>query len=82
MITTCAFCAIVEDSDGILWIGTRDGGLNRFEPDLQRFQRIDTAPVNNSGSISGNIRHILPDSNNVLWLATNEGLSRYHSDSG
>ncbi len=70
---------IHEDRFGRLWIGTMDGGLNRFERDtgkFARFQADDTAP----GHLSDNsVFAIADDREGRLWIGTAEGLNRYDS---
>lgn len=65
------------DKDGFLWIGTYTGGLNRFDPRLEKFDRFLHAP-DDSGSISSDaIRSIAQDSSGTLWVATRGGGLNY-----
>lgn len=67
--------AIVQDSQGFLWFGTREG-LNRF--DGYRFKTFRHEPEL-PGSISDNyIWSLFEDEQGVLWIGTaNGGLNRY-----
>lgn len=75
-----------EDSFGNLWIGTLEGLnlLRSYQIDSQTpvFQRL-FASENDSTSIASNsIRHIIEDSYQNIWIATNNGLSMYVRETG
>ncbi|TNE63916.1 MAG: hypothetical protein EP344_04060 [Bacteroidetes bacterium] len=68
--------AITEDRAGNLWVGTLGGGLNRFNYREDRFERIQPDPVipNRSGYLSDwNVRVLLVDSHDDLWIGTEFG---------
>jgi len=63
-----------EDSTGLVWVGTWQGGLSRFNVNTGK---IKTYKISD-GLPSMCIQGILPDEkNNVLWLSTFEGISRF-----
>lgn len=66
--------SLYEDSEGVLWVGTWQGGLNRYDPkskEVKVYRLEDGLP---SMSIQG----ILGDEKNGnLWLSTFSGLSRF-----
>ncbi|TQV87458.1 ligand-binding sensor domain-containing protein [Aliikangiella coralliicola] len=65
--------ALYEDNQGILWIGTEFGGLNRYDPDTGQFTAYIHDP-SNKHSISHNyVREIRPAKNNKLWIGTSGG---------
>src|SRR5665648_727642 len=71
-----ALC-IIQDHDGFIWIGTRDG--------LNRFDGIDNTiykhKFDDSLSISNNqVNCIFEASNNELWIGTANGLNKLDSD--
>ena len=80
--------SIAESSDGQLWIGTADGGLNmlisdyRFNKDgsiiQPKFKSYKHNPKD-PNSISGNdVRTILIDAKGILWLGTfGGGLNKF-----
>jgi len=71
--------ALVQDSEGYIWIGT-EGGLNRYDGyELNKYM----FDLNDSSSIAGNnISCLFIDSNNDLWIGTRyNGLSKYNRDS-
>jgi len=69
-ISDSEISALFEDSRGQLWAGTRGGGLNRFDRDHERFERVRAGPLRN-------IAAIVEDSSGALWVgSSSEGLFR------
>ena len=63
-----------EDSAGLVWVGTWQGGLSRFNVETGKIKTYKISDGLPSMSIQG----ILPDEkNNALWLSTFEGISRF-----
>ena len=63
--------AITQDHDGFLWIGTVDG-LNRYDGYNYKVYKHNPA---DSSTLSNNlIRVLLVDSQNNLWVGTENGL--------
>ena len=65
---------IIQDRDGYIWIGTRDG-LNRYDGNVFT---IFNHRQDDSSSLADNIvNDIFEDINGIIWVATTNGLSRY-----
>ncbi|MCK4761532.1 MAG: SpoIIE family protein phosphatase [Candidatus Aminicenantes bacterium] len=58
---------------GILWIGTRNGGLNRFDPQSGEFSRYRFNPENPHSLSSDQLVSIHEDSSGMLWIGTYGG---------
>lgn len=69
--------SITQDKQGFIWFATLDG-LNRFDGTNFVTYRHD---INNNNSIADNIiRKIFIDSEDTLWVGTENGLSRYDAE--
>ncbi|MFD0964150.1 ligand-binding sensor domain-containing protein [Pseudofulvibacter geojedonensis] len=66
--------AINTYKDSILWIGTFNSGLIKYNLSSKRHQYINTKSGLANNSIYGILIH-----NNELWLSTNRGLSKYNT---
>lgn len=77
---------IHEDNFGNLWFGTLEGLnlLESEEKDAQNpiFQRFYASDEDSFSVASNSIRHIVEDSNQNIWIATNNGLSKYVREEG
>lgn len=74
--------AILQDRDGILWIGTRAGGLDRLDPLTSRI-RVFRHRVGDPTSLSNDwVRSILQDRAGRMWIATQDGLNLFDPASG
>jgi ligand-binding sensor domain-containing protein/signal transduction histidine kinase len=65
---------LYEDRSGYLWIGTRLGGLNRYDPQTGRFIHYLHDPADPNSLVSNNIRAIYQDALGILWVGTESGL--------
>jgi ligand-binding sensor domain-containing protein/signal transduction histidine kinase len=69
--------SIVEDKDGYLWIATRLGGLNRYDPRTEKFAHF-LHDNEDAASLSDNHINILYlDKSDNLWVGTINGLDRF-----
>ncbi len=63
---------ILQDSRGYLWLGTRGGGLTRYDGTTFKTYTVKDGLVNNY------VFCIEEDKNKNLWIGTNNGLSIYN----
>ncbi len=62
--------SLLEDKNGIIWVGTLGGGLNKFNSRTGKFKRFNHIP-NNSSSISHDIVFkVYRDSQKRIWVST------------
>jgi ligand-binding sensor domain-containing protein/two-component sensor histidine kinase len=62
--------AIFEDRSGILWIGTKNGGLNQFNQKTDRFKHWINIPDDSTSLSSNHILSIFENRSNQLWIGT------------
>ncbi len=67
---------IVEDKQQNLWISTFGGGLNRFTPATERFEKIDIRLSSGDKTFTDILYGLSLDLENTLWLATETGVKR------
>jgi ligand-binding sensor domain-containing protein len=66
--------AIHQDFRGYLWLGTRGGGISRFDgTNFKTFTEKD-------GLVNNYIYTIQEDSKHTIWIGTNNGLSAYNGN--
>jgi len=65
--------SIYEDDEGILWIGTFGGGLNKFDPKTGRFISYKNILGDESTISDNRVMTIYEDSMNDLWIGTYGG---------
>lgn len=66
--------SISGDKDGIFWIGTMGGGLNRFDPVTEEFRTYSEA----DGLPNDVIYIALEDEEGNLWLTSNRGITKFN----
>jgi ligand-binding sensor domain-containing protein/signal transduction histidine kinase len=62
--------ALLPERSGILWIGTRGGGIQRFNTKNQAFFSVRRTPHNPAGLSHSNIKCLLEHQNGQIWLGT------------
>lgn len=71
---------LYQDKKGFIWIGTDDGGLNRF--DGISFAKFINQEENPQSVSNNQIFAITEDHQGFLWIATGDGLNRFDTKTG
>jgi len=75
-ITDLDIRALYEDSDGIIWVATNTGGLNRLDPETGTFSHFRHEPDNPSTITHDSVYGMREGPDGDLWAGTQIGLSR------
>lgn len=74
---------IAEDKKGNIWVSTIGGGLNKFDPETNKFYRYLHQEDNSKSIASNAITKIVIDQTGLIWLGTqNEGLDLFNPATG
>lgn len=68
-----AITALAADQDGSLWVGTQAGGLDHYDPVLDRFERYAADPMRGDSVASENVTALMIDRRDWLWVASTGG---------
>jgi serine phosphatase RsbU (regulator of sigma subunit) len=71
--------AILEDSYGMIWIGTNDKGLSKLDRKSGKFTNYAHDPGNLNSLSNNYIQALHEDGKGVIWIGTRSGLNRYES---
>jgi signal transduction histidine kinase/ligand-binding sensor domain-containing protein len=71
---------LFEDHRGNLWIGTRTGGLNRFDRDTETFVRYQYDEGDSTSLSNDRVWALYEDSAGKLWVGTLGGVSVWDPD--
>ncbi|TDE17212.1 hybrid sensor histidine kinase/response regulator transcription factor [Dyadobacter psychrotolerans] len=64
---------ISEDTSGVIWVGSYNGGLTGFDPNKKSFKTY----TQKDGLPNDNVLGILSDGQGNLWVSTDNGLCRF-----
>ncbi len=72
---------IFEDKDGFIWVvNNGNNGLERFDPETEKFQQIRHDPDNPNSISSNTIHHVMQDSEGYIWVNAENTLNRVVQD--
>ena len=64
--------SILEDRDGRLWLGTYGGGLERFDPETERFTHFRHDPTDPTSLSGDRVSSLAEAADGRLWVGTME----------
>ncbi|MEO8672175.1 MAG: two-component regulator propeller domain-containing protein [Tahibacter sp.] len=65
--------SLAADPDGSLWVGTQAGGLNHYDPALDRFTAYRADPAEQQAIAANHVTALLIDRDQRLWIANSAG---------
>ena len=76
------YLELVEDPQGVFWLGTDSSGLQRFDPTSEHFTAYEHE-VNRPRSLSDNrVNSVHIDRAGALWVGTQDGLDEFDPNTG
>lgn len=76
-VVTC----LLEDEEGLIWVGTLSSGLHRFDPKTERFIRFSNASGSESGPSDYRINDLAQGQDDNIWIATEGGgINRWNAE--
>ncbi|MES2796861.1 MAG: two-component regulator propeller domain-containing protein [Bacteroidota bacterium] len=69
-------------SNGNIWIGSKQNGLDSFEPEAETFTHFQHNEADPTSLSSNAINAILEDRSGTLWVGTNNGLDTLNRKTG
>ncbi len=74
--------SICIDGKGIIWIGTFDSGLDRFDPLTDVFTHFRNNPKDSTSLSNNTCTVIIEDRDGVIWVGTHGGLNKLDQETG
>lgn len=74
-ISSNQITSIIEDKNGSIWVGTRGGGLNRFDREQERFMRFLDNPDDEKAISNNYITALFQDASGIILVGTESGLN-------
>ena len=69
---------LLKDKEGIVWSGSRDGGLDRIDPKTNIIKRYNHIPGNSESLPDNSVYALFEFNENELWIGTNGGLGLFN----
>lgn len=72
---TSSVYTMFQDDQGIMWFGTWDSGLQRYDPEFRQTLTFQNQPDNEFSLSDNTVRSIHQDNQGNLWIGTYNGLN-------
>jgi signal transduction histidine kinase/ligand-binding sensor domain-containing protein len=69
--------SMIKDSSGVLWIGTANGGLNKFDLEANQITRYQNDPDDIHSLSNNRVFSVFEDRVGNLWVGTESGLDKF-----
>lgn len=73
---------VTQGPSGKMWIATRGGGLNSFDPLTEKFGHYRHVPEDPSSIASDDLAYIDIDEQGILWIGSQTALTRFDPRTG
>jgi signal transduction histidine kinase/ligand-binding sensor domain-containing protein len=72
--------SIYKDKDGLIWIGTKDSGINKIDKGIQKFTHFQSNQIGEENLTNKDVWSIMQDHIGNLWVGTADGLNKIDGD--
>ncbi len=73
---------VFADNDGIIWVATFGGGLDRLDPETGIFIHFRHNENDRGSLLDDRVSYIIKDRDGMMWIGTNSGLDRFEPETG
>ena len=71
---------MLQDENGIIWFGTWDKGLQRYDPEFSTTINFENIPLDKNSISNNTVRSLYKDGQGNLWIGTFNGLNFLSSE--
>lgn len=72
--------SIYKDKAGLLWIGTKDSGVNKIDKGIQKFTHYQSNQIAQNTLTNKDVWSIMQDHVGSIWVGTADGLNRINEE--
>lgn len=72
--------SIYKDKDGLIWIGSKDSGINKIDKGIQKFTHYQSNQIAGNNLTNKDVRSIIQDHVGNVWVGTADGLNRIDAE--
>lgn len=77
-LSTNDIASVYNDHSGVLWVGTRWAGLNKWDRNRHKFKRFSFEPNNPVNGKFNSVYSIIEDSEGIIWFGNDNGLNSFN----
>ncbi|MEM6320555.1 MAG: two-component regulator propeller domain-containing protein [Bacteroidota bacterium] len=72
--------SIYKDKTGLIWIGTKDSGINKIDKGIQKFTHYQSNQIAGNNLTNKDVWSIMQDHVGSVWVGTADGLNRIDAE--
>ncbi len=73
---------VFADNDGIIWVATFGGGMDRLDPETGIFTHFRHNANDKGSLLDDRVSYIIKDRDSIMWIGTNGGLEKFEPKTG
>jgi len=72
--------SLYKDKAGLIWIGSKDSGVNKIDKGIQKFTHYQSNQLVGNNLTNKDVRSIMQDHVGSVWVGTADGLNRIDAE--